>query len=836
MKISLDWLTEFVDIQNIEHKDLINTLSLKCFEVESLAPTQVEIQAPVVAGKILNIEKHPDADKLQITTIQIKPDSQETLQIVCGANNIQVNQVVPVALIGSSVINYKTNEPLIIKKGKIRGIQSHGMLCSAGELGLTSNESGIYILDSTQFNIGDNLIDKLNLQTDYILDIESRSNREDALCVQGYAREIASAFNTSIKKDCYTDDLADFYKLLKDIPSNINIAIDNTEECLGARFFVLENIKVQPSPEFIQTRLNNSGIKSINNIVDILNYIMLEIGQPMHAYDLDKFNINKGIGISNNINNQFDNTFQGLDENKYTVDSEKNLLIHNNQTIGSLAGVLGGLDSSITDTTTNILLEIACFNQATIRKSSRIAGVSTEASRRYERGTNIQLLDIAGKYALELLTKYNTQAKITQHGHNIQEIPKLNQITIDLSEYTDTIGMSISKDRSIEILKQLGIQVQESSANNRTLDLTIPIYRQRDLIRPIDIVEELLRFEGFDNIPLQPLRMLENIQSSPDYLAPIRNTLIQQGYSEFISSSLTNAENINICQNPNIQNPVKMLNPLSKEYSYLRTSLLPNILQAVNYNQTNNQKNIKLFEIGKVYGYTESPTEEKQTNAQEIISLAIVHSSPSNNTQQTWQGHNILEDNFYTLKSALEQLAINKGQLNIQPNNQQSQESNNILHPNIIGTVLLNNRNIGYIAKIHPNTAKQYNISENTYISIIELQGILKSPKSTKFKKIFNNQTITKHLTFDCPLDSTLSYQEIKKNIQNNKIQELYDIQLLTIFNNNELQQKAMTFELYFNSHQDENLTNKYISSQLRNITDNLQKQYTDITFRDEVR
>lgn len=825
MKIPVQWLGEFVDLKTISNQTLQDTISLKAFEVESLESRNPEIKPPLLSGKILDVAKHPNADKLQIATVQVN-NNEDPKQIVCGASNIEIGQVVPVALPGSSVINRQDNTPLLIKSGKIRGIVSEGMLCSAQEIGIQdSNDQGIYILDN-QLDLGIDLIHHLKLTPEYIIDIESRSNRQDTLCVQGIAREVACAFNTKLLKDYYNENHKDKLEAKINNLAPIRLQIENYDKCKGAIFFHIENIHIQDSPQWMKNYLEHSNIKSINNIVDILNYVMLEIGQPMHAYDADKFNWKEGISIRQST--QEESHFDGLDEKSYRLSPDKSLAICDNKQIGCLAGVMGGQSTCISDSTTNIILEIACFNSATVRHSSRYSGVSSESSRRFERGTNLELLEIAGLRTVELIESL-ANGRLAAYTKDVSPELQNPPITLSLLEYQRKIGIPISKEQTIQILTSLDCLCKEISEDK--IEVTVPIFRQKDLLRPIDIYEELVRFQGLNNVPSMPLPPLQTIKQSKDLLFKLKTRLVQFGFTEIWSSSLASKEIIDLHSIYPNKKPIGMKNPLSLDYSFLRTSLLPSLLKATALNAARQEPSISLFEIGKVYYQQDNLNDDiKDSNSQEIEYLGIISSTHHQHKDISWNGNHMPNPDYYSLKGIVEQLLNKKGKLEF--NKMSEEESGNLFHPGISASITLNKKSIGYIAKLHPNTIDEWKVHNDTYIILLPVEVLLTEPKF-KFKELNNNQVIEKDFTIDVPTELDIKYSDIHSILDKQKNPLLFNHKLLTTFSRDNT--FAMSFRLYFQqeAHISKQLTNEEINPITFGLVKAIQEKFPTITFRE---
>ncbi len=817
MKIPLEWLSEFVDLNNILPETLAEELSLKAFEVEDLEYIGASLKGPLVAGKILEISKHPNADKLQITKTQIA-ENQEPKQIVCGARNIEVGQIVPVALPNAQVLNRSTGEVLQIKESKIRDVFSQGMLCSASELGLESDTDGILVLPENTL-LGTDLIEELKLKPQIVLNVASRSNRGDGLCLQGIARETALCVNRNLKIDYYKQNFEQqFTELTQDLPE---IKINNLEFCHQIGFIQIENITIAQSPDWLKEKLKLAGISSINNIVDITNYIMLEIGQPMHAYDLNTLNLQNGLSVQLACQGQ---TLETLDKQICKLGS-KNLLISDCDKPLSLAGVMGGLAGSIQNDTKNILFEAACFVPSSIRASSRSAGISTESSRRFERGTDYNLIKIALLKAVQMV-KQLAGGEVKAFGlalnSSLNEQFAINKtINLNLKDFEKLISLSISPSQAQNLLEQLGFAVQ--IIDNNQISVSVPSFRLNDIKRPIDLIEELARFMGLNQIPFNALPGVSNLLKTDKNLFNLKTSLRAQGYSETISSSLVKpSENQE-------ENTISMKNPLSKDYAQLRTSLIDGLLSAASINTKRQQNQIRLFEVGKAY-FAINPQAEsniKQTNTQEILNLGLILSCKGKTAN--WQNNIQNSADFYELKGILENITNHK--LNFLPNSpaQAFGRFDYLLHPNIKAYIQLNGKFIGFLGKIHPLQADKFNISENTFIAQLVLESLLK-PRKFKLKELNDNPVLQRDFTIDILENAQISHSEIEKLVKENKLNHLQDISLLSLYKATD-GKTSLSYRLCFQA--DENLNSEIINKQIENLKNSLQKQFPLVSFRE---
>jgi phenylalanyl-tRNA synthetase beta chain len=862
MKVPFNWLSEFVDLGNISPEQAAAELSLKAFEVEDIEWVGAKLQGPLVSGKILEIEKHPKADKLQITKIlyplaplkggnsEVEGEQTEIKQIVCGARNMEVGQIVPVALPGSIVINRTNGEALPIKLGKIRDIESQGMLCSASELGIESTSDGIWILP-IDTPIGIDLIEKLNLKAKAVLNIESRSNRGDALCLQGIAREAAATFDSELKLDYYKKNFESAFDQLAKSTNSFRSIIENSNYCAEIGFLKIKNVKIAPSPEWLSEKLKLAGISSINNVVDITNYVMLEIGQPMHAYDAKKLDLSIGISVKSP---GYESKELALDSKEYRIDSH-NLGIYDSQKIISIAGVMGLEASSIKVDTTEILFEAGCFTSQAVRLSSRRSGIATESSRRFERGTDPKLAKIALMRAAELV-KELAGGEIEAYSYSKEQCKsKESIITLRLSEFKRIIGQDIEPNKAKNILKKLGFTV--NSLNESEIEVLIPSFRQRDILRPIDLIEELARFMGLNTIEPKPLPGVQKFLKEQDFKGNLKNSLIQQGYTECISSSLVPDDlNLNKYSHSPIQDKtsssrvIKMKNPLSRDHSALRTSLIPGLLKAISLNFKRQGNFIKFFEIGKIYESLDKPSilneeqEKKETYSKETEKICFIASAKGKSLD--YQGDKNFKGDFTELKGIVELLCSSKGKVNFSPIKKELEsqiQNNNFIHPQISSSIELNGRHLGIIGQIHPLTAKEWEMSEQTYFVELLLSPINK-PSKVKIKAINDNPSLNRDFTIDflqsdflAQNNLDISHKAIEKVVSESKFSNLEEFKLINIFEKKETlansTQISYSYRLVFRPSDGISLSSDEINNKVAEFKNKLKKQIPVISFRE---
>ena len=603
MKISYNWLKQFITIdwKSDETASLLTDLGLEVEVVEKFETIKGGL-AGIVVGHVLTCEQHPNADRLKMTTVDI--GAEKPLQIVCGASNVAVNQKVAVATIGTTLYD-KDNKPFQIKKGKIRDIESHGMICAEDEIGLGTSHDGIMILDQNEL-VGKPLADVFAIETDEVFEIGLTPNRADAMSHYGVARDLkAGMLQRGIKTELKTPSVNNF-KVEKRI-LKIDVAVEN--EKLAPRYcgVTLSGLTVKPSPEWLQNRLKSVGISPKNNLVDATNYVLHELGQPLHTFDASKI---KGKIVVRTA--KADEKFITLDDIERTLHPD-DLMICDDEKPMCFAGVFGGKNSGVSDTTTSIFLESAYFDPVTVRKMAKRHGLNTDASFRFERGIDINFTEFALKRAAVLIQEIAggdiTSDIIDFYPKKIADF----SVFLNFEKVDKIIGEKIAKDTIKKILASLDIKVNSETENG--IGLLVPSYRV-DVTREIDVVEEILRVYGYNNIKFSEKlnATVFNAPKNEDYKIQniVANLLTSNGFHEMMANSLTTDSYTAISENYKEKNNVRIINPLSKDLSVLRQTMLFSGLEALSYNINRKNADLKLFEFGKTYHKILSGTEENK--------------------------------------------------------------------------------------------------------------------------------------------------------------------------------------------------------------------------------
>ncbi len=638
MKISYNWLKQFIQLDWDADKTsaLLTDLGLEVEGVEEFESVKGSLKG-IVVGHVLSCEQHPNADRLKITKVDI--GAAEPLQIVCGAPNVAAGQKVPVATIGTTLYT-ENGESWVIKKGKIRGEESFGMICAEDELGLGKNHDGIMILDQA-YEPGTPCAELFDIETDTVFEIGLTPNRADAMSHYGVARDLrAGLIQNDIHLEFITPSVSSFH--VDNRTLRVDVDVQNKELCPRYCGVTISGIKVEESPAWIQNRLKAIGITPKNNVVDITNYVLHELGQPLHAFDANMI-ASKKVVVRTAVPGEKFTTLDGVErelhqEDLMICDSEKPLCI---------AGVLGGMNSGVTERTTAVFLESAYFNPVSVRKTAKRHGINTDASFRFERGIDIN----STRYALLRAALYIKEIAGGTISSDAEDFyPKKFedfQVFLTFEKVNSLIGQNLSTDTIKSILSSLDIKI--NNVTETGIGLTIPSYRV-DVQREVDVIEEILRIYGYNNIEftqklnasVAPTSRFEDykIQNS------IANQLAAIGFHEIMTNSLCSPSYVALTEDLKEQHNINMLNPLSKELSVMRQSMLFSGLEAIEHNINRKSNDLKLFEFGKTYHQYGDQREE-----QKHLSLLIT----GNLHRESW-GVAEQKSDFFVLKGILDSI------------------------------------------------------------------------------------------------------------------------------------------------------------------------------------
>lgn len=826
MQVSLNWLNEFVDLSNVEASQIAHELTMSGLEVESVEDVKPSF-TNIKTVKIEKIDAHPNSDRLHLVTVNTGSGLKT---VVCGAQNIQEGQVVPYASVGSQVLDRKTGEMFTLTPAVIRGVESQGMLCSADELGVSERnyqeEDGILVLNRIfpDVELGKDVKDVLGFEKDTVIDVAPTANRGDQMSVIGVARELSSLFNTPLKfnpVECTKDLTTDKFK----------VEIKDKDVCKYYSIALLKNIKIKSSPDWMQKRLIASGVRAINNVVDITNYVMLEYGCPLHAFDADKLD-----GYLCVRRAEEGEKLVTLDEVERTLTTDSVLIATKDKGV-CLGGVFGGANSEIDDNTTSLALEAAYFTPATNRKSARSAGYRSEASARFERGIDIEAVKPALMRAMQLLVEYADAevVGVVEDGEN--KLEPL-EITLRYPQIKRILGCEIASDRCDNILENLGFK--KLGGNAAAAKFLVPSFRAYDVTREIDLIEEIARINGYNKIsPTLPAKaQTPTITLEEKVIKRIHELLLSAGLNEIQTSSLIGKPMLDKFKiGYDDENAVKVLNAASEDYSMLRQTLSASVLNCMKYNFDNGQKNFWAYEIGKTYIKT-SPADEKNTGVKETRVLEGVLTGEVQNSK--WQIKTSTD--FYAVKGIMENifndLEVSR-RIKLAPLEEtELAKDNNILHPYRTAVVMLLGKKpqpIGYFGQVHPTLIDKLKLNQDAFLFNLNLTELISAVKETvpRFKHLPQFPEVRRDIAFI--INDDVTFEDIQKVIKSSVKQNIFKgSEIFDVYQGEHVEDgfKSVAFRIKM---QDENatLTDEIIEQQMTSVREKLQKTYAQISFRE---
>jgi phenylalanyl-tRNA synthetase beta chain len=754
MKVSLKWLNDYVDIK-LAPKELAEGLTMAGLEVRSI-DTVGGTWDNVVIGEVIALNPHPNADRLKLATVDV---GTEQVTTVCGAPNINLGQKVTFAHVGARLIDPHIGQAVVLRPAKIRGVVSEGMVCSEKELGISENQEGILVLPP-EAPIGTSLTAYLG---DVILDLDITPNRPDCLSVIGIAREIAALTGEALRVP-----EVHYEETEKSIGSFASVDIVDSDLCPRYCASLVTGIRIAPSPSWLQQRLGSCGMRPINNVVDVTNYVMLEYGQPLHAFDYRK--LKGGCIIVRRAGNG--ETITTLDGSKRTLNPDILVIADKEETV-AVAGIMGGLDSEVTDRTDTILLESANFNQATIRRGCSHLQFQSEASIRFDKGLNSELPLMPLKRATQLLLELagDKAAKGVIDVYPGKSRPEL--ILLTTREVKRLSGLNVNIDEILRVLKALGFECGKGDSGSQ-VSVSTPYWRS-DIKCSADLVEEVVRIIGYDKVPTT--RLSSPLPPQKSGLSPaarqsnlkekLRNILVGFGFQEILTYPLVSLEKLRKLS-PKLElkiPPLKVANPMTREQEFLRTSLQPGLLSTLGHNQKFGQAGIRLFEIGKVFLPQQPPviaskakqSQEERALPHEKEMLCAVLSGER--AELSWQPDREMLD-FFDIKGAVENLLK---QLELKASFENSDDEG--LYPGRAANVIVEDEKVGIVGEVHLKVAQAFELSDTICLMEIDLGKL-----STKITETRLCQSIPRFpsVSRDIALviDEQVSYRTVENVIQ----------------------------------------------------------------------
>ncbi|MBU2930157.1 phenylalanine--tRNA ligase subunit beta [Winogradskyella psychrotolerans] len=782
MKISYNWLKQFIKTDwNAEKTgELLTDLGLEIEGIDTYESVKGGLKG-IVVGEVLTCVQHPNADRLKVTTVNIGEETP--LQIVCGAPNVAAGQKVPVATIGTTLYTAE-GEAWTIKKGKIRGEESHGMICAEDELGLGESHDGIMVLDA-DLKVGTLAADLFKVENDEVFEIGLTPNRADAMSHYGVARDLkAGLLQKEISLELITPSVSSYHVDAR--AYKVDVDVQDYEKAPRYCGVTISGIKVEASPAWLQNRLKSIGLAPINNIVDITNYVLHELGQPLHAFDGDRITGNKIEVKTCEAGTKF-TTLDGVERELH----EDDLMICNANKPMCIAGVFGGIDSGVSEHTSRIFLESAYFNPVSVRKTAKRHGLNTDASFRFERGIDPNLTEYALKRAalliLEIAGGEITSDIVDTYPKKIKDF----EVRLSFDNAKKLIGETIPEETIKSILTSLEIKV--NNVTEAGLGLTVPAYRN-DVQREADIIEEILRVYGYNNIATTTKlnASISNSSRFEDYKLQniIGNQLASQGFFEIMANSLTTPKYVELSDDLNADHNVKMINPLSSDLEVMRQSLLFSGLEAVAHNINRKRNDLKLFEYGKTYHqFNESREEFKH------LSLFVT----GNKTEERWNAAANPSDFFYlkgTIEVVLERLGLTRFK--------SAPSTSDVISEGMSFSV--GKKKIVDFGLVKKSVLKHFGISQNVLFADFNWDNVIEMAKYNKIKFSAISKYPSIRRDFALLLDNKVTFEDIDTIAKQTERHLLKNVSLFDVYEGKNLPAGKKSYAVSF-TFQDENKT-----------------------------
>ncbi|HBL97467.1 MAG TPA: phenylalanine--tRNA ligase subunit beta [Psychrobacter sp.] len=792
MKISEQWLRQWVNPQNTSEQ-LAEQLTMAGLEIDDRYAVARAFSG-VVIGEVISVEPHPDADKLRVTQVNI--GDAEPLQIVCGAPNVTVGMKAPVATVGA-ILPSDDAKGFKIKKSKLRGVASNGMLCGASEIDLVDDIDGLLELPEDA-PVGTDIREYLGLDNQ-ILDISITPNRGDCFSVRGIAREISVINDLPLQLPEIPDNV-----VASDNGATPAVTVDAVEACPRYLLQSISNIdRSIDTPKWMQDALVQSGLRSHNFLVDVTNYVLMELGQPLHAFDADTIEGDIVVRLA-----QPDETITLLNEQTVTLTGDE-LVIADDKGALALAGIMGGQRSSVTDSTSNIVVESAFFNQLAIAARARRFGLHTDASQRFERGVDFELPKLALARACDLITSITGgEAGQIVTAENLEHLPAREPITLPIAKVRDVIGIDIEPSEMVRILTQLGFEVEQQ---NDALICKPPSYRFDMSIRE-DLIEEIARIYGYDNIPsvLPYLQVSMDYDDTADLTHGMKLALVDNGYMEAISFSFSDAKLEALLDDEALGEVLALANPISSDLAVMRRTLLSSLLPCVQYNLNRQQPRVRFFETGLSF-VGQSISDLVQTPSIALVAVGDVWS------EQAYQNR-VLD--FYDLKHDIEQLLpaqIDSARIRYE------RSALSFLHPGQSAELYIDDIYVGWLGQLHPNTAKQLDLP-TTWVAQLSLAPLLTLAREqhsittpSKFPQVRRDIAIL--------VDSDISLQTLESTVRAAAGDLLTDLWLFDVYQGDKVPtgQRSLAFALVW-----QDATQTLSDEAVKTATDKVVQALTD--------
>ena len=814
MNISYNWLKDYLDfdLQPDEVAAALTSIGLETGGVEEVQTIKGGLEGLVI-GEVLTCEEHPNSDHLHITTVNV--GGAEPLQIVCGAPNVAAGQKVVVAVNGTKL--YDGDECFTIKRSKIRGVESNGMICAEDEIGIGTDHAGIIVLPADAV-VGTPAKEYYNVKGDYVLEVDITPNRVDATSHFGVARDLAAYLKQNGKPANLKRPSVDAFKIDDEVPA-IEVVVENKEACLRYSGITIKNVTVKESPEWLQNRLKVIGLRPINNVVDITNYILHGVGQPLHSFDADKIKGNKVVVRSATEGAKFV-TLDGVERTL----TDRDLMICNVEEPMCIAGVFGGLDSGVTEQTKNVFLESATFHPTWIRKTARRFGLNTDASFRYERGLDPnQTVEVMKRAAL--LIQEVAGGTITGAIQDIYPVPVAPyRVELTYDKVNTLIGKVIPVETVKSILESLEMKIVSETAEGLVID--VPVYRI-DVQRDVDVIEDILRIYGYNNVEFS-----DNVKSNLSYQTPtdrsykLQNLISEQlcgcGFNEILNNSLTRSAYYDNLSTYPVSHCVMLMNPLSADLNCMRQTLLFGGLESVEHNAKRKNGNIRFFEFGNCYDYNIDHKKEGETLAEFSEDYRLGLWVSGSRVDNNW-AHPNEKSSVYELKAYVENILVRLG-VNLQK----------VIFGNLANDIYSaglsittsSGRQLGTMGIVSPKICKELDIETDVYYAELSWTLLMKEIKKSKvtFSEISKFPAVKRDLAL--LLEKNVQFAEIEKIATESERKLLKDVALFDVYEGKNLPAGKKSYAVSFYL-QDEGktLNDKQIDAIMKKIQTNLEQK-----------
>ncbi len=814
MNISYNWLKEYLDfdLQPEEVADALTSIGLETGGIEEVQTIKGGLEGLVI-GEVLTCEAHPNSDHLHVTTVNV--GSGEPLQIVCGAPNVAAGQKVVVAVNGTKL--YDGDKEFTIKRSKLRGVESNGMICAEDEIGVGTDHSGIIVLPADAV-VGTPAKEYYNIKSDYVLEVDITPNRVDATSHFGVARDLAAYLKQNGKPSVLKRPSVDAFQIDDQTPA-IQVEVVNTEACLRYSGVTIKGVTVKESPEWLQNKLRTIGLRPINNVVDITNYILHGMGQPLHSFDAGKIKGGKVIVKSAEEGQKFV-TLDGVERTL----TARDLMICNAEEPMCIAGVFGGLESGVTENTTDVFLESATFHPTWIRKSARRFGLNTDASFRYERGLDPNVTVYILKYAA-LLVKELAGGTITG---DIQDIyPTVfnpYQVNITYDKINSLTGKVIPVETVKSILESLEMKITSETAEG--LSLEVPVYRI-DVQRDVDVIEDILRIYGYNNIEFS-----DHVQSNLSYQTPtdhsykMQNLISEQlcgcGFNEILNNSLTRSAYYDKLTTYPADHCVMLMNPLSADLNCMRQTLLFGGLESVEHNMKRKNGNIRFFEFGNCYDYNKENKKEDQALGEFSEDYRLALWLCGNRVENNW-AHPNEKSSVYELKAYVENMLVRLG---VNLKKVIFGNLTNDIYDTALSITTQSGKQLGTMGIVSHKICKAMDIDTEVYFAEFSWNALMKETKKNKvtYTDLSKFPAVKRDLAL--LLDKAVQFAEIQKIAQESERKLLKEVTLFDVYEGKNLPAGKKSYAVSFYL-QDETktLNDKQIDAIMKKIQTNLEQK-----------